>query len=427
MTIKNYSELAITPLREKALRIIDAGIEAIKPENVLSEKVCLKGDILVIGKEKFDLSSFKNIFVVGIGKASFRTAVFLEKTLGSRITDGAVIDIMGGRLKKIRSYKGTHPLPTEINIAATNEIIKILERAGKKDLVIAIVSGGGSSLLCQPNKITCVSLQQITQALFHKGADIKEMNTIRKHVSKIHGGNLARLAYPAKVVSLIFSDIPFSDLSMVASGPTYFDKTTKGDALRVMKKYDLSGIPLIETPKSLKYFEKVSNISVLNNKVALNAMKKKAEELGFKARICTACLRGEAKTTGKKLADDLNKEKSGTALISGGETTVIVKKKGKGGRNLEVVLGALDHIREGQLMISISSDGKDHIKEAAGAIGDEVLKKKMSDLGYDADFFLDENRSYAFFKELGGIIVTGETGSNVSDLVLAISEKLDSK
>jgi glycerate-2-kinase len=422
MTIKNHSELAVSPLREKALQIIDAGIGAIDPEKVLTEKVSIKGDILSVGKKKFDLGSFRNIFVVGTGKASFRAAATLEKIMGNKITDGAVIDVSAGKLKRIRSYEGTHPFPSEANVKATEEIIKILQRAKKNDLVIAIISGGGSSLLCQPNKMTCISLGQITETLFRKGADIKEMNILRKHMSKIHGGNLARLAYPATVVSLIFSDIPFSDLSMVASGPTYPDKTTKKDAEKVMAKYGLPKIPLIETPKALKYFDKVSNILILNNKIALKAMKKKADELGFRSRVCATCLRGEAKAVGREMAELLNKEGKGSALIAGGETTVIVKKKGKGGRNLEVVLGALNHIKEGQLIISISSDGKDHIKEAAGAIGDAILKKRMVEVGYDPDFFLEENRSYAFFRDLHGIIVTGKTGSNVSDLLLALWE-----
>lgn len=420
--IKNYSDIATSPLRKKALQIIEAGITAINPEKVLAEKIRLKKNILSIGREKFDLQSFRNIFVVGIGKASFRAAYFLEKILGDKITGGAVIDIISGKLKKIRSYKGTHPFPTEVNVKATEEIIKILQRAKKNDLVIAVISGGGSSLLCQPNKMTCISMSRITDMLFKKGVDIKEMNTLRKHISKIHGGNLARLAYPATVASLVFSDIPFSDLSMVASGPTYPDSTTRKDAEKVIAKYGLPKVPLIETPKLSKYFDKVSNILVLNNKTALNAMKEKAEELGLKPKICATCLRGEAKLVGRKMADLLNREEKGTALIAGGETTVVIKKKGKGGRNLEVVLGALNHIKDDQIIISISSDGKDHIKEAAGALGDEELKEKMGRVGYDPDFFLEENRSYAFFKELDGVIVTGETGSNVSDLLLAISE-----
>ncbi|MDD5098778.1 MAG: DUF4147 domain-containing protein [Candidatus Colwellbacteria bacterium] len=422
MTIKNYSTLATNSLRKKAMRIMSAGIEEINPEKVLSGKISLRQNILFIGKNRFNLDEYKNIYVAGIGKASFLASSFLEKTLGENITDGVVIDVRGGKLKRIRSYKGTHPLPTEANIRATEKLIKMLGKAQKDDLVITVISGGGSSLLCQPNKMTCVSHQQITASLFSKGADIKEMNTLRKHISKIHGGNLAKLAYPATVVSLIFSDVPFNDLSMVASGPTYLDKTTKGDAKKIISKYNLPNIPLIETPKSAKYFRKVSNILILNNKTALKAMEKEAAKEGFKARICATCLRGEAKIVGKKMADLLNKEGKGAALIAGGETTVIVKKKGKGGRNLEVVLGSLNHIKDNQLIMAVSSDGKDHIEEAAGALGDGEIKKKMAQKGYDPYFFLEENRSYAFFKELGGVVVTGKTGSNVSDLFLALWE-----
>ncbi|MDD4931137.1 MAG: DUF4147 domain-containing protein [Candidatus Colwellbacteria bacterium] len=421
--IKNRLELASNSLREAALQIIEAGLHAIDPEVALQSKVSMKGGVLLIGKEKFDMSKYRKVFVVGIGKASFLTAKFLERMLGDRISDGVVIDVIEGRLNHIRSYKGTHPLPTEVNIRATNEVIKLLSSAGKRDLVIAIISGGGSSLLCQPNKMTCISLQQVTEILFKNGADIKDMNTLRKHISKIHGGNLAKIAYPATVASLIFSDVPFNDLSFVASGPTYPDKTTKADAEKIVKKYDLPKIPLIDTPKDQKYFDKVSNTLVLSNKVALKAMKKRAEELGFPSRTCVSCLKGEARLVGARLISKLKGKKA--ALIAGGETIVFVKKKGKGGRNLEVVLGALSHIRKGEVIISIASDGKDHIKEAAGAIGDMELRAAMEAKGYDPEIFLNDNRSFDFFVDLKGVIVMEPTGSNVSDLVLILRDGTD--
>lgn len=419
MNIKNFDNLATNELRSKALRIADAGIEAILPENALKESISLNDGFFRAGKETFDISKFKKIYVVGIGKASFLAAKYLEKILGDKITEGAIIDVISGKFKKIRSYEGTHPLPTEKNIEATKDIISILNKSGKDDLVIAIVSGGGSSLLSMPNKIALPDLQIATDILFKKGADIKEMNTIRKHLSQAHGGNLAKLAYPSTVIGLIFSDIPFSDLSFVASGPTYFDKTTKESAIRVAKKYGLGKLPFCETPKDKKYFKKVNNILVLSNKVALKAMKKEAKEMGFEPVICETCLTGEARKLGAKL---IKGAKKGKALLYGGETTVVIKQKGKGGRNLELVLGALSHLKEGEAIISISSDGKDHIKEAAGAIGDMDLIRDMKKAGYDPEQYLNENRSYEFFNNLNGVIVTGRTGSNVSDLVIVVKE-----
>ncbi len=419
MNIKNFDSLATNPLRNKALLIADAGIEAILPENALKQSVSFDGSTFTAGKEKFDISKFRNIYVVGIGKASFQAAKYIEGILGKRIVEGAIIDVAVGKLKYIRSHEGTHPFPTEKNIEATKDIVSILNKAEKDDLVIAIISGGGSSLLCLPNKLVCADLQRITDILFKRGANIKEMNTVRKHISQIHGGNMAKLAYPATVVGLIFSDIPFSDLSFVASGPTYLDKTSKEDAARVAKKYKLGKLPLCETPKSDRYFKKVKNVLVLSNKVALKAMRVKAKELGFEPIVCGSCLKGEARKLGKTL---LGKAKKGQAFLSGGETTVVIKKKGKGGRNLELVLGALPYLKKGEVIISVSSDGKDHIKEAAGAIGDMQLVDLMKKAGYDSEFYLDENRSFEFFTDLQGVIVTNQTGSNVSDLMIVVKE-----
>lgn len=418
--IKDFERIAKTAARRDALLIMEAGLQAIQPQTVLGKTLSLKGEILLAGGKKFDLRAYESIYVVGIGKASLAAGKFLESLLGDRITDGVIIDVVSAKLRRIRTFKGTHPFPTDINIAATDEAIALLKRAKKRDLVIAVISGGGSSLLCSPNRMTCVSLRMMTERLFAQGADIKDMNALRKHTSLVHGGNVARLAYPAEMLGLILSDVPFNDLSVVASGPTFFDETTKADAERVVKKYGIKGIKLCETPKDKKYFERVTNVCVLDNRTALSAMRKAAEGLGYTAKVQPHYLKGEARKAGEKIAEEIGKANPKTVLISGGETTVIVKKKGKGGRNLELALAGLKAMPDNGVILAVSSDGKDHIKEAAGAIADHLIAEKVREKGYSPDNFLDNNRSYAFFVEMEGVIRTERTGSNVSDLVVAL-------
>ncbi len=431
MIIKNYKSLAVNNIRKKALKIIDAGFEAIKTENVLRDNIILQNENLKIGNKVFNLNGFEKIFVIGFGKVAFKAAFFLEKILGKKISGGAVIDIENGKLKFIKSFKGTHPYPSAKNIKATREISLILKNAGKKDLIIVIVSGGGSVLLCDPGNIPVSFLKSVIQELFIKGADIKEINIIRKHLSEIHGGNFAKLAYPATVVSLIFSDIPFKDLGLVASGPTFLDKTTRKDAEKISEKHIL-GSPVLtrafkETPKNVKYFKKVFNILMVDNLTALKAMKKEAEKLGLKADIINSCLRGEAKEIGpfivKKFDQRLSQRfyRKNSVIFFGGETTVKIKKPGKGGRNQELVLSALPFLKSNQLIASIASDGKDNIKEAAGALADYQTLIKAGRQNLNPEIFLKNNNSYAFFKAVGDVIITGNTGSNVSDLIIMIN------
>lgn len=421
MFIKNYKKLSRTPIRRDALSIVSAGVLAADPTAVMRKKIEVKGSVFSVGKERIDFSGYKDIYVVGGGKAAFRGAKFLEGAIASRITAGAILDVKAGKLKKIKCYKGAHPFPSGNNMRATDKVVEILNKARKGDLVIALISGGGSSLFCRPDKLTCADIKSITEKFFGKGANIKEINTVRKHISKIHGGYMAKLAYPADVLGLIFSDVPFSDISHVASGPTFMDKTTKADAKKVAKKYGLGNMPFIETPKDKKYFKNVKNIMVLSNKDALLAMKKEAERLGYKAKIYSLYMKGKAREAGGKLAEKLGSGKE--AVIAGGETTVVIEKKGKGGRNLEVAIGAMDRFKKGMVAISLASDGKDNIKGVGGGLVDGLVKQKAKEIGYDYKFFLKENKSYKFLKDTGGLILTDRTGTNVSDLMAVLQGK----
>jgi len=374
-----------------------------------------------VKNESFPLNSFERVFFVGVGKCALEAGAAVEGILGERLSDGIILDVHRGELKKIKTFGGTHPLPSIENERATRAIIGLLEGATGKDLVIFAISGGASTLLCQPQDLTCDEEGEIFRMLMRQGAAIEEINTVRKHLSLARGGYLAKHAYPAKVLSLIFSDVPGDDLEFVASGPTVKDITTVADAKKVFEKFGLEKTHgLIETPKEDKYFEKVKNILLISNKTALEAMAAKARTSGFTPEICTDCLRGEAREEGEKIMAALHKSKPGAALLYGGETTVTVRGNGKGGRNQELALSALHFVKDGEILVSIASDGWDN-GEAAGAICDKITKEKAGNL--DVEDYLARNDSYAFFEKTGAQIMTGETGSNVSDLIIAIKTR----
>ncbi|TSA45504.1 DUF4147 domain-containing protein, partial [bacterium] len=383
-------------------------------------------EILKVREKEFDLAGFERVFVVGVGKCAFEAGRALEEILGEKLTNGIVLDIHSGNLKKIRTFVGTHPFPTTENVNATAEIIQLLSSLTERDFVIFVISGGGSTLLCQPKNLICQDEKDILTHLFKTGANIEEINTIRKHISLARGGNLAFYAHLASSVALIFSDVSGGVMEFIASGPTVKDTTTVGDARTVIDKYlhesalksvVISG--LIETPKNDEYFNKITNILFLDNMTALEAMSAKAKESGFGPKIRTNVLDGEAREAGEKIALDIEKAEPKTVILYGGETTVTIKDDGKGGRNLEVVLGALGKIGENELILSLASDGRDNT-DFAGALCDKITSEKAAKLGLKPEEFLKNNDSYSFFQKVGDYILTGDTGSNVSDLMIAI-------
>ncbi|MBU2101540.1 DUF4147 domain-containing protein [Patescibacteria group bacterium] len=429
--IKNFKELAITPLRRVLLEITEAGLEAIDTPSVIRGEILLEGDTLTIEKNRYSLKDVENLYVVGAGKCVFEATEILEEVLGSRLTGGFVVDVSvpkGHKLKKVKCSEGTHPMPSSANVKASGQIQKVLKGATEKDMVIFIISGGGSTLLCLPDDGgSCDAEAGVLKILFNKGADIEEINILRKHLSFVRGGFLAKHAYPAKVVSIIFSDVPGNDLEFVASGPTVKDHTTIKDAERILKKYevlessDFKEIKLIETPKEEKYFNQVDNIMLVSNNRALNAMAKKAEDLGYKPRIVTTAMKGEARDVAQDIVKELHKNESKEVLLYGGETTVTVKVKGKGGRNRELVISALLSVKDDEILASVASDGRDN-SEYAGAIADVETLAHAKAKKLDVEWYLDNNQSDKFFKETGDYIMTGDTGSNVSDLVIAIKK-----
>ena len=426
MLIKNYKKIARSKERKIVLKIVESGLSAIQPEKIIKSKVNLdrRKNLLSIGKKQLDLNKFERIFVFGIGKASFKAVQALEKILGTRISGGVLIDTRPKKLKYIRTFQGTHPLPSNKNKAATKQLEKIVEQATQNDLVIGIITGGGSSLLCD-YRVNLTELRQIFNQLLKSGANIEEINTVRKHFSKIHGGWLAQKIYPATGLSLIISDVPSNNLSFIASGPTYPDKTTLQDAQRIISRYHLSVVKkfaneMAETPKEKKYFRKIKNILIGDNKTALQAMAETAQKMGIKKiKILPRGLNSYASQQGEKIIRTIAKEKSSTIFLFGGETNVKVRGKGIGGRNQELALGALKKIEPGITLAAFASDGRDNIDLAAGAIIDFSTKQKAERLNLPIQKFLANNDSYHFFKKTNDLIITGQLDSNVSDLVVA--------
>ncbi|MDE1967110.1 MAG: DUF4147 domain-containing protein [Patescibacteria group bacterium] len=433
MKIRNLEELATTPARKDALLIAEAGLLSIDTAAVLDRILKIEGDRLHIGNKSYPLEHGGRLIAILVGKCAAEGAAVFDRILGGRIDSGAALGVGPGKdAGNIRYYQGTHPMPSPDNVKGTGALLKELHGLTANDTVLFLISGGGSTLLVQP---PCVAERMdelvakeaaALKGLFKSGASIQEINTLRKHMSLARGGFLAAAAHPARAISIIFSDVPGNDLEFIASGPTVKDLTTVKDAEDIMRRYglDLDKECLTETPKDDEFFSRASNVLALSNATALNAMKEKAIELGYSAVIQNSCLTGEASEVGPALAADIDSAAPGTVILYCGETTVTIDGKGgKGGRNQQVALSALPHVKSGRLVISLASDGRDNGPHA-GAIADanvlEVARSKKLDL---ADFAA-RNDSSTFFETLGdGLIETGDTGSNVSDLLMALAEK----
>lgn len=423
MFIKNFKDLAKTPERKIVLQLVETALASIQPEEVFKANIHRHLNTLRIVDREFDLDNFERVFILGFGKGSAGNSKLLENLIADKLTDGWVIDEDDAKFKKIKFTRGTHPLPSEANFKFTKTILSKLSGLTKKDLVLIVICGGGSAMLVAPHRLTLTQKINVGKALLKSGADITEMNIVRKHLSDVKGGGLAETLYPATVATLIYSDVPGNNLSTIASGPTVMDKTTTADAHHIIKKYNLEKklkLPkdaFVEKTKERKYFNKISNILVLSNETALFAMQKRAKELGYKAEIFSDRFQSEAKIAGKKLVRDTH---PGTILLAGGETTVHVGKKGgKGGRNQELVLGALDGLSRDITICSFDSDGWDN-SENAGAIGDFKTIEKAKDLGIKPEGFLKTNSTLDFFEKTHDAIITGRLPSNVSDLIVVL-------
>jgi glycerate-2-kinase len=425
--IKNFHDLASTTNRKIVLEILEAGLSAIQPEIVVRKKFAIHGNILTISEHQYDLRQYENVYLLGFGKGSAGISKQIEKILGDKLKKGFVIDTSSEHFtRKIEFTLGTHPLPSKQNYHFTQKVIHEYSNLSDKDLVLVIICGGGSAMLVSPTE--GVSLDEkiaVNKALLKSGANITEMNTVRKHLSAIKGGGLAKILYPATVASLIFSDVPGNDLAFIASGPTVKDTTKISHVKHLIDQYKLADTlsstlkKLIETPKEQKYFTKVRNILMLSNLSALQAMKKEAEKHGMNARVFSDTFQGEARTVGREL---ISRTRLGEVLLIGGETTVKVTGNGIGGRNQHVVISSVPLIENEKITIaSIASDGWDN-SEHAGAIADYTTLDKEMKENLDPYTYINNNDSYTYFEKIGDGIQTGRLPSNVSDLMVVLKK-----
>jgi len=432
--------------REIATQIFLAGVERVKPQQVIHQLVELTGEQLKVDKISFNLRDYQSIYVVGAGKASAMMAQALEHILGDRITEGQIITKYGHSvsLNYIRQTEAGHPVPDEAGVRGTSKLLEIAKKAGRNDLVFCLLSGGGSALLADvPANGTLSDLKRLNEVLLKSGASIQEMNCIRKHLSKVKGGQLAKEIYPATIVNLILSDVVGDPLDVIASGPTVADSSTFSDALKILKKYSIQDeIPTTvrthltngcegKVPETLKEkdkeLEKSFHLIVGNNLLALEAAAIKAEELGYYPQIMTHTLEGDLMTIGNQIfQESLDKlEHSGNTkvcLLYGGEPTVKVTGEGKGGRNqhLALYLAGLVNDQKRLTFLSAGTDGSDGPTDAAGAVCDSSTVEHAKELGLNYPKHLAEFDAYPFFQKEGGLIVTGPTQTNVMDLIAVL-------
>ena len=438
--IENGQTPELKSIREDVLDVLNSALDAVNPYNAVKSK--FDGKNINFKSETIDISDFENIYLVGFGKASIGMAQAVCDSIN--VKQGAVVtNDPGNEVQSdcISTFVGSHPIPDEKSIEGTEEILEIVEKCEENDLLIVLISGGGSALLEKP-RVSINDLQKTTDLLLKSGANINGINTIRKHLSFVKGGQLAASA-KCMIISFIVSDIIGDPVEFIASGPTYPDSTTYQDAQRILNKYNLwtklpssvqdvieDGIKgkIPETPKKNDpAFNDVFNFIVANNKIACNAAKEKAEELEYKAILLTTSLDGEAKDIGKYLAEKAANyltEGEKVVFISGGETTVTIKGSGKGGRNQEMILGSLEELADKNIVFSsFATDGIDGMSDAAGAIADTFTMKRALKNNLDPKEFLENNNSYEFFKNLDDLFLTGPTGTNVMDIQILVKNR----
>ena len=440
--------MRVTELRKAARGIFDAAVRAVDPAEAIRRHLVRDGERLAIGGERVDLGAVREIVVVGLGKAGAPMAAAVEEIVGARIARGVVVTKYGHvqPTRVVRIHEAGHPVPDDAGMAGARAVLDHVKGLDSGDLVLVLISGGGSALTPAPvDGVTLAEKQSLTKALLACGADIREMNTLRKHISRLKGGQLARAAAPARVFTLILSDIVGDPLDAIASGPTVPDPTTYADALAILDKYRIrEEIPssirthleagatgkVSETPKPEDpLFGRVKSVMVASNIQALEAARAEAERLGFRAIILSSFIEGETREIARMHAAlALEVRASGhparppVCLITGGETTVTLRGTGKGGRNQEFALAsALDIAGLPDVVVfSAGTDGTDGPTDAAGALADGETVKRALGLGLTPRAALDGNDAYPFFERLGDLVITGPTRTNVMDVRLVL-------
>ena len=424
-------------------------LSVVDPTKILKERIRIEKDLLWIkigdnSERVFDLNRFDKIFLVGTGKSSNSMAQAIEEIFEDRLTEGVITTKYGHLLplKKTQIIEAGHPIPDQKGHEGAKIIHNLLKGSGPEDLVIFLLSGGGSALLPFPvNGIELKEKQEATQLLLDCGADIKEINTIRKHISRVKGGWLAKWAYPSTVIGFILSDVVGDPLDAIGSGPTVPDTSTFDEAWEVLRKYDLLNriAPTIKNflklgkegkvEESLKMgdvvFEKVYNSIIGSNIISLRAAGKKATSLGLNTLILSSSIEGETREAArfhtaiaKEVISSGNPIPRPACILSGGETTVTIKGHGLGGRNQEFALaGALEISGiEKVVLLSGGTDGTDGPTDASGAVADHTTIQRAKSMGMDPKAHLNNNDAYPFFQKLGDLLITGPTQTNVMDV-----------
>lgn len=441
---KETMNSALARMRQDIDLIFRAGLSAVEPGAAIKRCCRLDGELLEVGEKTYDLQSFKRIVVLGAGKAGASMAAAIEELLGNRISEGLVVVKYDHvePLEKIKLVEAAHPVPDEAGVQGATELLQLAESCDAGCLVISLISGGGSALLAAPAEgIAFHEKQQLTQVLLDCGATIHEMNTIRKHLSRVKGGGLAKAVFPATLVNLILSDVVGDDLDSIASGPCVPDSTTFDDCQRILEKYEIQErVPqsifkfieagcrgeVPETPKSgLEIFEKTSNVVIGCNYDALSTAKQKGEALGYNSLLLSSMIEGETKDVAalhmaiaKEVVSHDQPLARPACILSGGETTVTIRGSGKGGRSQEFALACLFNLPEAEdiVLLCAGTDGTDGPTDAAGAMVDSSTMKRSEGLGLLPQKYLENNDSYNFFSPLGDLYKTGPTHTNVMDL-----------
>ena len=438
-------------LRSQAEKAFRAGLEQIDPRRLIEGKVRLEGDVLHVGNRLISLAGLDRIFVVAFGKAACRMVGALEDVLAGRIAEGVVLSnsFPEELPPKYRTFECTHPLPSARNVAATKVVLDLAAGAGGRDLVICLISGGGSAILTAP--ATGISLEELSETmrlLLQAGAPISQLNAVRKHLSTVKGGLLLRAVHPARTLSLVLSDVPRDDLSVIASGPTSPDPTTFADALAAAESLGVADkLPasvaarlragaageIEETPKpGNPLFMHCDNVLIGRNGDMLAAVERHLRSRGFWTLQEAGHFEGEARELGSMLAkraleldSRLPDSSRPYALIAGGESTVTVHGDGVGGRNCELALAAAIEFRGCRrcALLAAGTDGIDGPTDAAGAAADGETLDRAETSGMDPLAALEGNDSYTFFQRAGGLISTGPTGTNLMDVVLILIGK----
>lgn len=436
-------------LRKDANEILSVCLEAADPEKAVRRFVQLDGASLRVHPDfSVDLADVGRIVIVGVGKGSAPMAKALEDMLGDHVHSGAICVKYGHGLplKKVRVFEAGHPVPDTSGQEAAQEIMRLLASLEESDLVISCISGGGSALLPAPaSGITLGDKQELTRRLLVAGADIHEINAVRRHLSASKAGRLMRLAYPAFVINLMLSDVVGDDPATIASGPFAPDGSTFADALSIIERYELmdkvsSAVArhirdgadgkIEETPKKEDHiFSRVLNVIVGSSILSLEAGREKAKELGYRTLILSSTIEGDTAEAARfhgALADEIrssgNPLRPPACLLSGGETTVVVKGDGLGGRNQHFVLSLVRKASKipNTLFLSAGSDGTDGPTDAAGAVADNFTLDLAQSLGLNPDEFLKDYDSYHFFEKLGDLVFTGPTRTNVMDIRMVL-------